>query len=173
MVCSVMLIAKTSCHRNFRGGCTLRFRAGFLPERDPSGCPAYGLISAEMVPTQNESYYTVQRTSVTRGCLSIGSASSVSLTVSSASGKQGLPVELIATETGSSGTAIGAPTIATTVSAWLRIVKRDVNGQENYTAYSSADDVHWTQSGTWVHTLGSGANDLSVRWKSCWVNCDG
>jgi hypothetical protein len=74
------------------------------PERVPSGCPAYRRISAEMVPTQNESYYTVQRTSVTHGCLSIGSASSVSLTVSSASGKQGLPVELIATVTGSSGT---------------------------------------------------------------------
>ena len=65
------------------------------------------------------------------------------------------------------------PALTTNVSAWLRIVKRNLNGLENYTAYSSADDVNWTQSGTWVHTLGSGANDLSVRWKSCWVNCDG
>jgi arabinan endo-1,5-alpha-L-arabinosidase len=54
-------------------------------------------------------------------------------------------------------TALGPPAITTTVSAWVRIVKRDVNGQENYAAYSSADDVNWTQSGTWVHTLGSGA----------------
>ena len=54
-------------------------------------------------------------------------------------------------------TALGPPALTTNVSAWLRIVKRNVNGLENYTAYSSADDVNWTQSGTWVHTLGSGA----------------
>jgi arabinan endo-1,5-alpha-L-arabinosidase len=54
-------------------------------------------------------------------------------------------------------TDVGPPAITTTVSAWLRIAKRNVNGEEHYTAYSSADDVSWTQSGTWVHTLGSGA----------------
>jgi len=52
-------------------------------------------------------------------------------------------------------TNLGPPVIATTVNAWLRIVKRNVNGQEHYTAYSSNDDVTWTQSGTWVHSLGT------------------
>jgi arabinan endo-1,5-alpha-L-arabinosidase len=54
-------------------------------------------------------------------------------------------------------TDVGPPAITASVSAWLRIVKRNVNGEEHYTAYSSADDVNWTESGTWVHTLGSGA----------------
>jgi arabinan endo-1,5-alpha-L-arabinosidase len=53
--------------------------------------------------------------------------------------------------------ALGQPALTTNVSAWLRVAKRNVNGLENYTAYSSADDVTWTRSGTWVHTLGSGA----------------
>ena len=52
-------------------------------------------------------------------------------------------------------TDLGPPAIATQVSAWLRIVRRNVNGQENYTAYSSADGANWIQSGTWVHSLGS------------------
>jgi arabinan endo-1,5-alpha-L-arabinosidase len=52
-------------------------------------------------------------------------------------------------------TNLGPPVITTTVNAWLRIVKRNVNGQEHYTAYSSNDDVTWTQSGTWVHSLGT------------------
>jgi hypothetical protein len=54
-------------------------------------------------------------------------------------------------------TALGPAAITTNVNAWLRIVKRDVNGEEHYEAYSSSDDVHWTESGTWVHTLGSAA----------------
>jgi arabinan endo-1,5-alpha-L-arabinosidase len=54
-------------------------------------------------------------------------------------------------------TALGPAAITTNVNAWLRIVKRNVNGEEHYEAYSSADDVHWIESGTWVHTLGSGA----------------
>ena len=54
-------------------------------------------------------------------------------------------------------TALGPAAITTNVSAWLRIVKRDVNGEEHYEAYSSSDNVHWIESGTWVHTLGSGA----------------
>jgi hypothetical protein len=41
------------------------------------------------------------------------------------------------------------------VNSWLRIVKRNVNGHAYYTAYSSNDDVNWTQSGTWVHSLGT------------------
>ena len=54
-------------------------------------------------------------------------------------------------------TYVGPPQITTQVSAWLRIVKRNVDGQEHYTAYSSADGVAWTRSGTWVHALGSQA----------------
>jgi arabinan endo-1,5-alpha-L-arabinosidase len=52
-------------------------------------------------------------------------------------------------------TNLGPPIITTTVNAWLRIVRRNVNGDEHYTAYSSNDDLTWTQSGTWVHSLGS------------------
>jgi len=54
-------------------------------------------------------------------------------------------------------TDVGPPAITTTVNAWLRIVKRNVNGTEHYTAYSSNDGSTWTQSGTWDHSLGSGA----------------
>ena len=52
-------------------------------------------------------------------------------------------------------TNVGAPAINTEVSVWMRIVKRNVNGQEHYTAYTSNDDATWIQSGTWVHQLGS------------------
>jgi arabinan endo-1,5-alpha-L-arabinosidase len=54
-------------------------------------------------------------------------------------------------------TDLGPPSLTTDVSAWLRIVKRNVNGQEHYTAYSSADDINWIESGTWVHPLGPAA----------------
>lgn len=54
-------------------------------------------------------------------------------------------------------TNVGPAAVATNVSAWLRIVKRNVNGQEHYTAYSSNDGVTWTQSGTWIHQLGGQA----------------
>lgn len=40
---------------------------------------------------------------------------------------------------------------------WLRIAKRDVDGQERYTAYSSRDGVSWTRGGTWTHHLGGQA----------------
>ena len=52
-------------------------------------------------------------------------------------------------------TDLGPSVITTTVNSWLRIVKRNVNGHAYYTAYSSNDDVNWTQSGTWVHSLGT------------------
>ncbi len=52
-------------------------------------------------------------------------------------------------------TNLGPPGLTTQVNVWLRIVRRNVNGQQSYTAYSSADGVTWTQSGTWVHQLGS------------------
>jgi arabinan endo-1,5-alpha-L-arabinosidase len=54
-------------------------------------------------------------------------------------------------------TNLGPPAIASDVSVWMRIVKRDVNGEEHYTAYSSNDDASWIQGGTWVHALGSSA----------------
>ncbi len=54
-------------------------------------------------------------------------------------------------------TNLGPAAIATEVSAWVRLVKRDVDGEEHYTAYSSNDGVTWIQGGTWVHQLGSGA----------------
>jgi arabinan endo-1,5-alpha-L-arabinosidase len=54
-------------------------------------------------------------------------------------------------------TNVGTAAISTDVSAWLRIVKRNVNGQEHYTAYSSNDGVTWTESGTWIHQLGNQA----------------
>lgn len=40
---------------------------------------------------------------------------------------------------------------------WLRIVKRQVNGLEIYSAYSSNDGVHWVRGGAWQHNLGAGA----------------
>ena len=52
-------------------------------------------------------------------------------------------------------TNIGPPAIASQVTAWLRIVKRNVNGTEHYTAYSSNDGTTWIRGGTWVHQLGS------------------
>lgn len=52
-------------------------------------------------------------------------------------------------------TDLGPPALTSQVNVWLRIARRNVNGQENYTAYSSADGVTWIQSGTWVHQLGS------------------
>ncbi len=51
-------------------------------------------------------------------------------------------------------TNIGAPDLNTEVTVWLRIVRKNVNGQELYTAYSSNDGSTWIQSGTWVHSLG-------------------
>jgi arabinan endo-1,5-alpha-L-arabinosidase len=54
-------------------------------------------------------------------------------------------------------TNLGPPAVSTEVSVWMRIVKRNVNGEEHYTAYSSNDDVNWIEGGTWVHTLGNSA----------------
>ncbi len=54
-------------------------------------------------------------------------------------------------------TNAGPPAITSDVNVWMRIVKRNVNGEEHYTAYSSNDGTTWTQSGTWVHTLGASA----------------
>jgi arabinan endo-1,5-alpha-L-arabinosidase len=54
-------------------------------------------------------------------------------------------------------TNLGPPAIASDVSVWMRIVKRNVNGEEHYTAYTSNDDVNWIEGGTWVHTLGNSA----------------
>ena len=54
-------------------------------------------------------------------------------------------------------TNIGPASINTQVTVWLRIAKRNVDGKEHYTAYSSDDGTTWTQGGTWVHQLGSTA----------------
>jgi arabinan endo-1,5-alpha-L-arabinosidase len=52
-------------------------------------------------------------------------------------------------------TNVGPPAITTDVNVWMRIVKRNVNGEEHYTAYSSNDGTTWIESGTWVHALGA------------------
>jgi arabinan endo-1,5-alpha-L-arabinosidase len=54
-------------------------------------------------------------------------------------------------------TNIGTSSINSQVSVWLRIVKRNVDGEEHYTAYSSDNGTTWIQGGTWVHQLGNAA----------------
>jgi arabinan endo-1,5-alpha-L-arabinosidase len=55
-------------------------------------------------------------------------------------------------------TDLGPPAIVSGgVEAWMRIVKRTVNGTETYTAYSSGDGTNWVRGGTWTHALGAGA----------------
>jgi arabinan endo-1,5-alpha-L-arabinosidase len=54
-------------------------------------------------------------------------------------------------------TNIGSAAINSQVTVWLRIVKRNVNGTEQYTAYSSNNGTSWVRGGTWVHQLGSAA----------------
>jgi len=51
------------------------------------------------------------------------------------------------------GTLLGPPDEWT----YLRILKRTIDGQEHYTAYSSRDGRTWVRGGTWTHSLGSGA----------------
>lgn len=46
-------------------------------------------------------------------------------------------------------TVVGPPGEAT----WLRIVRREWNGLELYTAYTSQDGTHWVRGGTWDHQL--------------------
>ena len=41
---------------------------------------------------------------------------------------------------------------------YLRIVKRNTNEGELYTAYTSLDGVNWVRGGTWTHELGSDAS---------------
>jgi arabinan endo-1,5-alpha-L-arabinosidase len=52
-------------------------------------------------------------------------------------------------------TNLGVAAINTQVTAWLRIVKRNVDGAEHYIGYSSEDGVTWIEGGTWVDSLGS------------------
>lgn len=52
-------------------------------------------------------------------------------------------------------TNLGVAAINTQVTVWLRIVRRNVDGAEHYTAYSSDDGATWIEGGTWVHTLGN------------------
>jgi arabinan endo-1,5-alpha-L-arabinosidase len=50
---------------------------------------------------------------------------------------------------------LGPPAIGAQVTAWIRIVKRNVNGESHYAGYSSADGATWIKGGTWVHALGN------------------
>lgn len=54
-------------------------------------------------------------------------------------------------------TNLGPPAIGAQVTVWLRIAKRNVDGVERYTAYSSNDGINWSQGGSWVHSLGNEA----------------
>ena len=51
------------------------------------------------------------------------------------------------------GTLVGPPADTT----WLRIVKRNRQGEDLYTAYTSRDGVTWVRGGTWTHNLGNNA----------------
>jgi arabinan endo-1,5-alpha-L-arabinosidase len=50
-------------------------------------------------------------------------------------------------------TVVGPPAETT----WLRIVKRTVDGEEEYRAYTSRDGETWIRGGVWTHSLGSDA----------------
>lgn len=50
-------------------------------------------------------------------------------------------------------TLVGPPGETT----WLRILKRTVGGEEQYTAYTSRDGETWVRGGTWTHQLGASA----------------
>jgi len=50
-------------------------------------------------------------------------------------------------------TVVGPPSETT----WLRIVKRNHAGEEQYTAYTSNDGETWVRGGTWTHSLGTDA----------------
>jgi arabinan endo-1,5-alpha-L-arabinosidase len=53
----------------------------------------------------------------------------------------------------------GPPALSTVATVTMRLVKRNVNGEEHYTAYSSNDGgVTWSKSGTWIHSLGNAAD---------------
>lgn len=55
-----------------------------------------------------------------------------------------------------SATDLGPATVVNGVeTAWIRIVKRTVDGKDLYTGYSSVDGVTWVRAGTWTHSLGS------------------
>jgi arabinan endo-1,5-alpha-L-arabinosidase len=51
------------------------------------------------------------------------------------------------------GSLVGPPGDTT----WLRIVKRNHAGEEQYTAYTSNDGVTWVRGATWTHDLGNNA----------------
>ncbi|HEY1500705.1 MAG TPA: family 43 glycosylhydrolase [Acidobacteriaceae bacterium] len=52
-------------------------------------------------------------------------------------------------------TDVGSPALTSTVTAWLRIARLSVNGEQHYTAWSSSDGMRWIRGGTWVAALGS------------------
>jgi arabinan endo-1,5-alpha-L-arabinosidase len=52
-------------------------------------------------------------------------------------------------------TDLGPPALTSTFTAWLRLARLTVDGEQHYTAWSSADGAIWTRGGTWVAPLGS------------------
>ncbi len=57
-----------------------------------------------------------------------------------------------------SATDLGPATSTSgTLTTYIRLVKRTIDGKETYTGYSSVDGTTWVRCGAWTHTLGSGA----------------
>jgi arabinan endo-1,5-alpha-L-arabinosidase len=66
--------------------------------------------------------------------------------------KQATAVAAYAANNGASNLA--APSLTGgVVSAYLRIVKRTIDGTATYTAYASQDGITWQRGATWTHTL--------------------
>ncbi len=58
-----------------------------------------------------------------------------------------------------SATDLGpATSVNGTLTTYLRLVKRTIDGKETYTGYNSTDGTTWVRCGAWTHTLGSGAS---------------
>ena len=58
-----------------------------------------------------------------------------------------------------SATDLGpATSVSGTLTTYLRVVKRTIDGKETYTGYNSTDGTTWVRCGAWTHTLGSGAS---------------
>lgn len=54
--------------------------------------------------------------------------------------------------------------------SWLRLVKRTIEGEEQYTAYTSTDGRTWELGGTWTHRLGANARvGLVALWGAGYI----
>ena len=51
-----------------------------------------------------------------------------------------------------------ATSVSGTLTTYLSLVKRTIDGKETYTGYNSTDGTTWVRCGAWTHTLGSGAS---------------